>query len=76
MEGVQSAARAGCSGTVDILLIDQTVTTYCHRGRRNVSMAWIVVEKACDSVDHGWLQRKARYRFHPTKIFDDFFTLF
>ena len=45
MEGAQRGARAGCSGTVDNLLIDRTVTLDCHRRRRNLS----------DSVDHGWL---------------------
>ena len=28
-----------------------------HRGRRNLSMAWIDVRKAYDSVDHRWLDR-------------------
>ena len=55
MECAQRGARAGCSGTVDHLLIDRTVTLDCHRGRRNLSMAWIDVKKAYDSVDHGWL---------------------
>ena len=26
-----------------------------QRGKRNLSMAWIDVAKAYDSVDHGWL---------------------
>ena len=56
MECAQRGARAGCSGTVDNLLIDRTVTLDCHRGRRNpLSLAWIGVKKAYDSVDHGWL---------------------
>ena len=36
-------------------LIDRTVTLDCHRERRNLSMAWIDVKKAYDSVGHGWL---------------------
>ena len=55
MEGAQRGARAGYSGTVDNLLIDRTVALDCHRRRRNLSMAWIDVKKAFDSVDHGWL---------------------
>ena len=35
--------------------IDQMVTQDCHRGRRNLSMAWVDVTKAYDSVDHEWL---------------------
>ena len=55
MEGAQRAARAGCSGTVDNLLIDRTVALDCHRRRCNLSMTRIDVKKAYDSVDHGWL---------------------
>ena len=36
-------------------LIDRTVTSDCHRERRNLSMAWIDVKKAYNSVGHGWL---------------------
>ena len=31
------------------------VTQDCHRGRRNLSMAWVDVSKAYDSVAHAWL---------------------
>jgi len=55
MEGSQRGAKKGCSGTVDNLLIDRPVTLDCQRRRRNLSMAWIDVKKAYDSVDHGWL---------------------
>ena len=54
--GAQRGARAGCSGTIDNLLIDRTVTLDCHRRQRNLSMACIDVKKAYDSVDHGWLE--------------------
>ena len=55
MERAQRGARAGCSGTVDNLLIDRTVALDCYRRRRNLSMAWIDVKKAYDAVDRGWL---------------------
>ena len=55
MEGSQRGAKKGCSGTVDNLLIDRVVTLDCQRRRRNLSMAWVDVKKAYDSVDHGWL---------------------
>jgi len=53
MEGSQSGAKKGCSGTVDSLLIDRAVTWDCQRRRRNFSMAWVDVKKAYDSVYHG-----------------------
>lgn len=56
MEGAQRGARAGCSGTVDNLLIDRAVTLDCHRRKRNLGMGWIDVKKAYDSIDHGWLE--------------------
>ena len=37
----QRGARAGCSGTIDNLLIDRTVTLDCHRRKGNLSMGWI-----------------------------------
>ena len=55
MDGAQRSARAGCSGTISNLLMDRTVTLDCHRRKRNLSMAWIDVKKAYDSVDNGWL---------------------
>ena len=47
---------AGCSGAIDNLLIDRTVTPDCYREKRNFSKAWVDVKKAYDSVDHGWLK--------------------
>ena len=38
---------------MDNLLIDKAVMLDCHRGKRNLSVAWIDVRKA--SVDHDWL---------------------
>ena len=55
MEIEQRGAKAGCSGTMNNLLIDRMVTEDCHRGKRNLSMAWVDVAKAYDSTDHEWL---------------------
>ena len=38
MEGAQRGTRAGCSGTMDNLLIDRMVTLECHRKKRNLIM--------------------------------------
>ena len=57
-------ARSGCSGTIDNLLIDWTVTLVCHR-RKLLRMARIDVKKAYDSVDHGWLEEMMILRRFP-----------
>ena len=56
MEGEQRGAEEQCSGTIENLLIDRMVCQDCQRGRRNLSMEWIDVRKAYDSVDHHWLR--------------------
>ena len=56
MDGVQRGARAGCSRTIDNLLIDRTVTLDCHRRKSNLSLAWIDAKKMYDLVDHGCLE--------------------
>ncbi|XP_068739391.1 uncharacterized protein [Montipora capricornis] len=66
MEGAQRGARAGCSGTVDNLLIDRIVTLDCHRRKRNLSMGWVDVKKAYDSIDHGWLEEMMLMHRFPT----------
>ena len=55
MEAEQRGAKNGCSGTMDNLLIDKMVTQDCQHGKRNLSMAWVDVTKAYDTVDHDWL---------------------
>ena len=55
MENDQRGAKAGCSGTSDNLMVDRMATVDCHRGHRNLSMAWIDVKKDTDTVDHKWL---------------------
>jgi len=57
MQGEQRGAKEHCSGTIDNpLLIDRMVCQDSQRGRRNLSMVWIDVKKAYDSVDHRWLE--------------------
>ena len=55
MQRDQRGAKQGCSGTIDNLFIDRTVCQDSQRGQRNLSMAWVDVRKAYDSVDHSWL---------------------
>ena len=72
MEGQQRGARVGCSGTTDNLLIDRMVTLDCHRGKRNLSMAWVDVRKAYDSVDYTWLAKVRPPRFATNKLSSNF----
>ena len=55
IQGDQQGAKEKRSGTVDNLLIDRMVLQDAQRGRRNLSMAWVDVAKAYDSLDHHWL---------------------
>ena len=69
-ESQQRGAKAECSGTTDNLLIDRMVLQDCVLGRRNLSMAWIDMKKAYDSVDHGWLCNAMRLHKFPQWISD------
>ena len=64
MQGDQRGAKEKCSGSTDNLLIDRMVCQDAQRGKRNISMAWVAVKKAYDSVDHRWLvEMFKRHRF-------------
>ena len=56
MKGKQGGAKEQWSGTIDNLLIDFMVCQDCQGGRRNLSMVWIDVRNAYDSVGHQWLR--------------------
>ena len=67
MEIEQRGPKVGCSGTMNNLLIDRmTVTEDCHRGKRKLSMAWVDVAKAYDSIDHEWLDEMMILHRFPT----------
>ena len=51
---------------MDNLLVDRMVTQDCHRKKRNLSMVWADVEKAYDSIDHGWLEDTMIIHRFPT----------
>ena len=52
LEEEQRGARTKCSGIMDNLMIDIMVCRDSRNGSRNLSMAWIDVRKAFDSVSH------------------------
>ena len=57
MQGEQRDAKEHFIGAIDNLLIHRMLCQDSQRGRRNLSMAWIDVRKAYDSVDHQWLDQ-------------------
>lgn len=65
MDKQQRGSKAGFSGTMDNLLIDRMVPLYCHGNKCSLSMVWIDVRKAYDSVDHGWLRKIMRVHRFP-----------
>ena len=68
MQGEQKGVRENCSGTIDNLLIDRMVCQDCSSARRNISMAWINVKKAQDSIDHEWLREMTTLHKFPKWI--------
>ena len=56
MKAEQTGPKTNCSGTTDNLLIDRMVCQDSHNARRKLSMAWVDVRKAFDSVSHEWLK--------------------
>ena len=68
MEKQQRKAKAGCSGATDNLLIDRTVTLYCHRHKSNLSVAWVDVRKTYYSVDYRWLDKIMQVHRFPVWI--------
>ena len=71
MEGEQRGAKENCSGTMDNLLVDRMVCQDSQGGRRNLSMAWVDVRKAYDSVDHKYSlrHRKCGVRGYMHELF-------
>ena len=61
----QRGAKQDYSGTVDNLIIVRMVCQDGQRGHRNLSMAWIDVSKAYDSVDHRWLMEMLEHHRLP-----------
>ena len=47
--------RSPTTTTTMIIMMMMIVCQDAQRGHRNLSMAWIDVSKAYDSVDHRWL---------------------
>ena len=60
----ESSEIEKCTGTVVNLLIDRMVRQDSLRGKRNLSMAWVDVRKAFDTIDPRWVgEMYKRLRF-------------
>ena len=64
----QRGANAKCSGTVDNLLIDDMIMRDAGMNQRDLSLVWIDVRKAFDSVSHSWLKKMFQLHRVPKKI--------
>ena len=51
----QKGCRKSSRGTNDLLYIDRAVIKEVKSGNKNLAMAWIDYEKACDMVPHSWI---------------------
>ena len=63
----QKGCCRGSLGCKEQLLIDLAILDEVHRKKRNLSVAWIDLRKAFDSVPHSWLLEVLRlYKVNPT----------
>ena len=65
----QRGGRVDTKGCIDNLLIDKTVTEDAKINHKNLSMVWIDIKKAFDSVSHEWIIKELQmYETHPKII--------
>ena len=64
----QRGAKQKCSGTAGNLLLDNVVLRDVKLHQRNLSVAWIDVRKAYDSVNHGWIRKILEVHRLPDKL--------
>ena len=60
--------KTNCSGTIDNLLVDETVPRDERINHRNLSCAWTYVRKAFDSLSNGYLKRMIEIHRVPAKL--------
>ena len=64
----QRGAKQKCNGTVENLLLDSVVLWDVKLHQRNLSVAWIDVRKAYDSLNHGWIRKILEVHRLPDKF--------
>ena len=52
----QKRCRKRSRGTSDLLYIDRAVIREVKSRKKNLAMAWIDSNKACDMVPHSWIK--------------------
>ena len=66
---LQVDQRGGTRGCIDDLLIDKTIAEDAKINHKNLSMVWIDIKKAFDSVSHEWIIKVLQmYETHPKII--------
>ena len=64
----QRGAKSECSGTSDNLLLDDTIIRDAIIHHRNLSVAWLDVRKAFDSLSHSYLKKMITIHRFPEKL--------
>ena len=71
----QRGSKQGCAGTVNNLLIDDSVMRDAVLHHRNLFCFWIDVRKAFDSVSHSWLIKMLEIHRFPRKLVTIFISI-
>ena len=64
----QMGDKQKCNGTAENLLLDSVVLRDVKLHQRNLSVAWIDVRKAYDSVNHGCVRKILEVHRLPDKL--------
>ena len=65
---MQRGAKQKCNGTAENLLLDSVVLRDVKLHQRKLSVAWIDVREAYDSVNHGWIRKILEVHRLPDKL--------
>ena len=68
MQISQRGAKQKCSGTAENLLLDSIVLRDVKLRQRNLSVVWIDMRKAYDSVNHEWIMKILEVHRLPDKL--------
>jgi hypothetical protein len=53
----QKGCHPGNKGCKDQFMISKPIHENCKKSRKNLSLAWIVYQKAFDSIPHNWVKQ-------------------
>jgi len=66
----QKGCHPGSKGCKDQLVISKAIYEDCRRRNKNLSIAWIDYQKACDSVPHSWVEKSIELVGVTVKLLD------